>query len=64
MRLRVRLIAAVLGLMAWAATAAAQDWPTQPITMVAPFGAGGPTDVVGRLIADRMSRYARPAGGG
>jgi tripartite-type tricarboxylate transporter receptor subunit TctC len=55
MRRQVRLAAAVLGLMAWAATAAAQDWPTQPITMVVPFGAGGPTDVVGRLVADRMS---------
>ncbi len=51
----VRLVAAVLGLVAWAAAAAAQDWPTQPITMVVPFGAGGPTDVVGRLIADRAS---------
>src|SRR5262245_18629638 len=55
MRLRMRLVVAVLGLLAWAATAAAQDWPTQPITMVVPFGAGGPTDVVGRLIADRAS---------
>ena len=55
MRLRVRLVAALLGLIAWAATAAADDWPTQPITMIAPFGAGGPTDVVGRLIAERMS---------
>jgi tripartite-type tricarboxylate transporter receptor subunit TctC len=51
----VRMVVAVLGLMAWVAAAAADDWPTQPITMVAPFGAGGPTDVVGRLIAERMS---------
>jgi tripartite-type tricarboxylate transporter receptor subunit TctC len=51
----VRMVVAVLGLMAWVAAAAADDWPTQPITMIAPFGAGGPTDVVGRLIAERMS---------
>lgn len=51
----MRLVAPILGLMAWAAAAAADDWPTQPITMIAPFGAGGPTDVVGRLIAERVS---------
>jgi tripartite-type tricarboxylate transporter receptor subunit TctC len=55
MRRPVRLVAAALALLAWSAAAAADDWPTQPITMIAPFGAGGPTDVVGRLIADRMS---------
>ena len=38
-----------------AARAQAPAWPTQPSRMVIPFAAGGPTDVVGRLIADRMS---------
>ena len=32
--------------------------------MIAPFGAGGPTDVVGRLIAERFSGCSRPTGGG
>ncbi len=45
----------MLGLIAWGTAAPAQDWPAQPITMVVPFGAGGPTDVVGRLVADRAS---------
>jgi tripartite-type tricarboxylate transporter receptor subunit TctC len=36
-------------------TAAAQDWPTRPITLVLPYAAGGPVDVVGRLVAPRMS---------
>src|SRR5689334_15305501 len=35
--------------------ARAQDWPTRPITLVVPYGAGGPTDVIGRLFAQQMS---------
>ena len=34
--------------------ASAQDWPARPITMVVPYAAGGPTDVVGRLFAQQM----------
>jgi tripartite-type tricarboxylate transporter receptor subunit TctC len=36
-------------------TASAQEFPTRPITMVIPFAAGGPTDVLGRAVAARMS---------
>jgi tripartite-type tricarboxylate transporter receptor subunit TctC len=36
-------------------TASAQEFPTRPITMVIPFAAGGPTDVLGRVVAARMS---------
>ena len=39
-----------------AADAAADDYPSRPITMVVPFAAGGPTDVVGRLLAEHMGR--------
>lgn len=47
----------VLSIMVLAATGApAQDWPTRPVTMVVPFAAGGPTDVLGRVMAERMSR--------
>lgn len=34
--------------------ARAQDYPTRPITMVIPFAAGGPTDVLGRIMAQGM----------
>jgi tripartite-type tricarboxylate transporter receptor subunit TctC len=52
-----RLVAALAGLMSAAATvpAAAQDWPTRPLTMVVAFAAGGGADVMGRILAQRLS---------
>ncbi|WP_052195012.1 Bug family tripartite tricarboxylate transporter substrate binding protein [Aureimonas altamirensis] len=42
---------------AGAAPAAAQtEFPTQPVTMVVPFAAGGSTDLVARIVAQRMSQ--------
>jgi tripartite-type tricarboxylate transporter receptor subunit TctC len=40
-------------------TAAAQDWPARPMTMVAPFAAGGGNDVLGRIIAQPLSEILR-----
>jgi tripartite-type tricarboxylate transporter receptor subunit TctC len=37
------------------APAAAQSWPTRPVTMVVPFAAGGGTDVLGRIVGRRLS---------
>jgi tripartite-type tricarboxylate transporter receptor subunit TctC len=37
-----------------AAPALAQTFPTRPVTLVVPYPAGGPTDVVARVLADRM----------
>src|SRR5262245_47016632 len=34
--------------------AAAQSYPSRPITMIVPFPAGGPTDAIGRIIAEAM----------
>ncbi len=39
--------------------ASADDYPSKPITMVIPFAAGGPTDTVGRLIAQPMGAYLK-----
>jgi tripartite-type tricarboxylate transporter receptor subunit TctC len=51
-----RLIGAIAaGVLSFTAAAGAQGYPNRPITMVIPFAAGGPTDVLGRLVAIRMS---------
>ena len=45
------------GLVALAMTpATAQNYPTRPITIIVPFAAGGPTDVVARIVGDHMSK--------
>jgi tripartite-type tricarboxylate transporter receptor subunit TctC len=40
--------------LAFAAGVKAEEWPTRPLTMINPFAAGGPNDVVARLFAQRM----------
>jgi tripartite-type tricarboxylate transporter receptor subunit TctC len=49
------LTAAVAAMLAFGGAASAQDYPNRPLTMVIPFAAGGPTDVLGRVVAARMS---------
>jgi tripartite-type tricarboxylate transporter receptor subunit TctC len=45
------MVAVVLALVG---TAGAQQWPTRPVTMVVGFAAGGTTDVLGRIVAQRV----------
>jgi tripartite-type tricarboxylate transporter receptor subunit TctC len=52
----LRLAANAAGLGALSRAALAENYPARPITMIVPFAAGGPTDVVGRLMADHMGR--------
>lgn len=56
----VRLIAAVGFVLAAAFGAAAQTYPSKPIRLIVPFGAGGPVDVMGRLVAQRISATVGP----
>ncbi len=50
-----RRCALALGaLLVGALPAPAQDWPTKPVRIVVPFGAGSTPDVIARLIADHL----------
>jgi tripartite-type tricarboxylate transporter receptor subunit TctC len=51
----IRLIAAVAAFIAATAPAAAQEWPTRPMTMVVAYAAGGPVDTLARIFAGRLS---------
>ena len=39
---------------AWPAIARAQTFPSRPVTLIVPFAAGGPTDVLARILAEHM----------
>jgi tripartite-type tricarboxylate transporter receptor subunit TctC len=55
MALSVKLAAFAAATALTATAAFAQTYPDRSITMVVPFSAGGPTDTVGRLVAEKMS---------
>jgi len=52
--MRRPMIAAAAMVFAASGHAAAQDWPTRPITLIVPFAAGGGIDVSARIQAQRM----------
>jgi tripartite-type tricarboxylate transporter receptor subunit TctC len=55
--LLLRVLASVIAVGFAVAPAAAQsDYPRRPITVIVPFAAGGPTDVVARIVSEHMSR--------
>jgi tripartite-type tricarboxylate transporter receptor subunit TctC len=47
-------LAVALAVLAGIGGAAAQSYPSRPVTMIVPFAAGGITDIVARLVAERM----------
>jgi hypothetical protein len=48
----LHLAAGAAALPAVSRIARAQAYPTRPITMIVPFPAGGPTDTIGRIVAE------------
>jgi tripartite-type tricarboxylate transporter receptor subunit TctC len=52
--MRMLLGAVALAALAGTGMAAAQTYPSRPITIVVPYSAGGPTDTIARIMAERM----------
>ena len=55
-RMLVGGLAALAGLGAIATHAQAQTYPARSITMIVPFAAGGPTDVISRIVTGHMAQ--------
>ena len=55
LRLNVLLPLLAALLFGLAPQAAADDYPTKPITLIVPFPAGGGVDVIGRIVADKLA---------
>src|ERR1700681_342121 len=49
-----RVILAVLAMLAFGSAAFAENFPSHPITIVVPFSAGGQSDAMARILAERM----------
>jgi tripartite-type tricarboxylate transporter receptor subunit TctC len=54
-----RTLLAGLSLLLLPAAAAAQDFPNKPIRLIVPFPAGGPNDIIARIIGQRMSELTK-----
>src|SRR5215218_7180564 len=55
-RILARAAAGLFALTLGVAQAVAQDYPARPVTVIVPFAAGGPTDVIARIVGDHMSK--------
>ena len=49
-----KFVVAALAVLAFGGAASAQNYPSRPITLIVPFSAGGPSDVMARILAERM----------
>jgi tripartite-type tricarboxylate transporter receptor subunit TctC len=54
-RVRIVIAAVSVALLGCAGPTWAQQYPTKPVKVIVPFTAGGPTDIVARLIGQRLS---------
>jgi tripartite-type tricarboxylate transporter receptor subunit TctC len=48
------VLAALVALLALSGSALAENFPSHPITIIVPFSAGGPSDAMARILAERM----------
>ncbi|HET9816020.1 MAG TPA: tripartite tricarboxylate transporter substrate-binding protein, partial [Xanthobacteraceae bacterium] len=54
--MRASIVVAALALpISWSSACLAQDYPTRPVKIIVPFGAGGPADVYSRVLAQHLS---------
>jgi tripartite-type tricarboxylate transporter receptor subunit TctC len=51
-----KIILAVLAALAFTGAAVAEKYPSHPITVIVPFSAGGPSDAMMRILAERMKQ--------
>jgi tripartite-type tricarboxylate transporter receptor subunit TctC len=51
-----KLILALAATALMAGAAQAQSYPNRPVTMIVPFAAGGPTDIIARIVSEHMSK--------
>ncbi len=69
---RRNILAAALGLLLFAPATQAADWPTRPVRVIVPFAASGVTDIVARIVMDKVGQQLgqqmvidnRPGAGG
>jgi tripartite-type tricarboxylate transporter receptor subunit TctC len=52
--MRRKVLAALVALLAFGGNARANNFPSHPITVIVPFAAGGPSDAMARILAERM----------
>ncbi|MEA2898018.1 MAG: hypothetical protein QOJ84_3633, partial [Bradyrhizobium sp.] len=54
-----RILLTTLSLLLLPTVAAAQEFPAKPIKLIVPFPAGGPNDIIARVVGQRMSELTR-----
>jgi tripartite-type tricarboxylate transporter receptor subunit TctC len=52
--MRSAVLAALIATLTFGGSAAADNFPSRPITIIVPFSAGGPSDAMARILAERM----------